>query len=109
MKVMAFGAHPDDIEISCSGTLAKYKGQGHDVAIVCVTNGEVGSPTLSKEEISVIRRKEAENSAKVIGAKFFWLNYPDEFLFNVSEVRLNFIETIRQFNPDIIIAPDKRV
>jgi LmbE family N-acetylglucosaminyl deacetylase len=107
MKVMAFGPHPDDIELSCAGTLAKYKAQGHDVAIVCVTNGDVGSPTQPKEEIAEIRRKEAENSAAVIGAEFFWLNYSDEFLFNTPEVRLNFIETIRQFKPDIIIAPDK--
>lgn len=107
MRVMAFEAHPDDIDLSCAGTLAKYKAQGHEAAIVCVTNGEVGSPTLGKEEIVEIRRKEAENSAAVIGAKFFWLGYPDEFLFNTPEVRLNFIETIRQFDPDIIIAPDK--
>ncbi len=107
MKVMAFGPHPDDIEILCAGTLAKYKAQGHEVAIVYVTNGEVGSSTLSKEEIAAIRKEEAKNSAAVIGAEFFWLGYPDEFLFNTPEVRLNFIETIRQFEPDIIIAPDK--
>ncbi len=107
MKIMAFEAHPDDIELSCAGTLAKYKALGHDVAIVCVTNGEVGSPTLPKEEIAAVRRKEAENSANVIGAEFFWLGYPDEFLFNNPDVRLNFIETIRRFAPDIIIATDK--
>ncbi len=107
MKIMAFCPHPDDVELSCAGTLAKYKDQGHDVAIVYVTNGEVGSPTLTKEEIAAIRKREAENSAKVIGAEFFWLGYPDEFLFNTADVRLNFIETIRQFEPDIIIAPDK--
>lgn len=107
MKIMAFGPHPDDIELSCAGTLAKYKAQGHDVAMVCVTNGEVGSPTLPKEKIAAIRKKEAEHSAQVIDAAFFWLGYPDEFLFNTPEVRLHFIEIIRRFGPDIIIAPDK--
>ena len=107
MKVMAFEAHPDDIEHFCAGTLAKYKAAGHDVAIVCVTNGEVGSPTLSKEEIAAVREKEAKKSADIIGAEFFWMGYPDEFLFNAKEVRLHIIETIRQFDPDIIITLDK--
>ena len=60
MKVMAFEAHPDDIEHFCAGTLAKYKAAGHDVAIVCVTNGEVGSPTLPREEIAAVRKEEAQ-------------------------------------------------
>jgi LmbE family N-acetylglucosaminyl deacetylase len=107
MKIMAFEAHPDDIDIFCSGTLAKYSALGHQVAIVCVTNGEVGSPKLPKQEIAAIRKQEAQNSAHVIGAEFFWLDYPDEFLFNTAKVRLDFIETVRKFNPDIIIAPDK--
>lgn len=107
MKVMAFGAHPDDIEILCAGTLAKYHAAGHDVAMVIMTNGEVGSATLSKQEIADIRRKEAEKSAAMIDAEFFWMNYPDEFLFNTLDVRLHVIETIRQFRPDIIITHDK--
>jgi len=103
---MAFAAHPDD-ELTCAGTLAKYKDNGHDVGIVIATNGEVGSSTLSKQEIAALRKKEAENSASVIGAEFFWLNYPDEFLFNTKEVRLHFIDIIRGFKPDIIICHDK--
>ena len=86
MRVMAFEGHPDDIDNVCAGTLAKYKAQGHDVAIVCVTNGEVGSPTLPKGEIAAIRKIEAENSAKIIDARFFWLGFADEFLFNGPEV-----------------------
>ncbi|MBT9137875.1 MAG: Mycothiol S-conjugate amidase [Syntrophomonadaceae bacterium] len=64
MKIMAFGAHPDDIELLCVGTLAKYKDARHQVAIAVMTNGEVGSPTLSKPEIAAIRKKEAEKSGK---------------------------------------------
>ena len=59
MKILAFGAHPDDIEFLCAGTLAKYRKAGHQVGIVISTNGEVGSPNLSKEEISKIRESEA--------------------------------------------------
>lgn len=107
MKIMAFGAHPDDIEFLCAGTLAKYTHQGHEVAIAISTNGEVGSPTLSKAEIAMVREHEARASAAVIGAQFFWMGYPDEFLFNTREVRLHYIDTIRQFRPDILICPDK--
>ena len=109
MRIMAFGAHPDDMELCCAGTLAKYKAAGAEVAMVVVTNGEVGSATLPKDKIAAVRQSEARNSAAVIGAEFFWLGYPDEFLFNTPEARLNIIDTIRRFGPDIILAPDKDV
>jgi LmbE family N-acetylglucosaminyl deacetylase len=105
MRILAVGAHPDDIEFMCAGTLAKYKDKGHIIGIAIATNGEVGSSILSKEEIASIRKKEAELSASIIGAEFYWLGYPDEFLFNNEEVRLKFIDLVRSFKPDIIICP----
>ena len=48
MNVLAIGAHPDDIEILCAGTLALYKKQGHTVFMAVATDGSVGSPTLSR-------------------------------------------------------------
>ena len=106
MKIMAFGAHPDDIEFLCAGTLAKYHQAGHEVAIAISTNGEVGSANLKKPEIAAIRER-GRASADLIGAEFFWMGYPDEFLFNSREVRLHYIEVIRQFRPDMIICTDK--
>jgi len=107
MRVMAFEGHPDDIEHFCAGTLAKYVAQGHEVAIVAVTNGEVGSPNLPKAQIAAVRERETRNSAALIGAEVYWLGYPDEFLFNTPEVRLHIIDTIRRFRPDIILTLDK--
>ena len=107
MRVMAVEAHPDDVEYFCAGTLAKYRAFGHEVAIACVTNGEVGSPTHSKEEIAAIRHNEAARAAALINADFFWLGYPDEFLFNSEQVRLHIIDTIRRFRPHAILALDK--
>jgi LmbE family N-acetylglucosaminyl deacetylase len=107
MRIMAFGPHPDDIEFLCAGTLAKYRQAGHSVAMAISTNGEVGSASLSKIEIAALREKEARASARLIGAQLFWLGYPDEFLFNTAEVRVHYIEVIRQFRPDIILCPDK--
>ena len=56
MNILAIGAHPDDIEFLCAGTLALYAKQGHKIFIAVATNGNVGSPTLSKTEISEIRK-----------------------------------------------------
>ena len=106
MNVLAVGAHPDDIEFLCAGTLAKYKRLGHEVAMAIATNGEVGSSTLPKAEIAAIRRKEAASSSAVIGAEFHWLGYPDEFLFNNADTRLRFIDLVRQVRPDLILCHD---
>ncbi|MHB9134384.1 MAG: PIG-L deacetylase family protein [Armatimonadota bacterium] len=106
MKILAVGAHPDDIEFNCAGTLAKYRRMGHEVAIAVMTNGEVGSSTLGKTEIAAIRQREATRAAEIIGAELYWMGYPDEFLFNTAETRLAFIDVVRQSKPDLIICPD---
>jgi len=107
MRIMAFGAHPDDVEIFCSGTLAKYAAQGHPVGIAVMTRGDVGSPTLSRNEIAAVREREARNAAALIKADFFWMGYDDEFLYDSPDVRRHVVDVIRQFRPDIIVCPDK--
>jgi LmbE family N-acetylglucosaminyl deacetylase len=104
MRVLAVGAHPDDMEYQCCGTLAKYALRGDTVVMAIATNGEVGSPTLPKKEIAAIREGEARASADVIGAELIWMDYPDEFLFNNEQTRLRFIDLVRQARPDIIIT-----
>ncbi|MFA6706658.1 MAG: PIG-L deacetylase family protein [Sphaerochaetaceae bacterium] len=108
MRVMAFAAHPDD-ELVCAGTLAKYAAKGHKVAIVFITNGEVGSEIYGNEEIARIRKEEARASAAVIGAEFYWLGVRDEFLYTDEPVRRMILDVMRQFDPDIVICPDKDV
>jgi len=107
MRIMAFSPHPDDVEILCSGTLAKYAAQGHSAAIAVMTRGDVGSPTLGREEIAAIREQEARRSAAIIGAEFYWLGYDDEFLYDSPEVRRHVIDVLRQFAPDVVLCPDK--
>lgn len=104
MNITAVCAHPDDAELLCAGTLIKYIQKGHKVTIIIATNGEVGSLSLSKEEISDIRHKEAVSGAKIIGADLIWLGYPDEFLFNNSKTRLDFINALRQAKSDVIFT-----
>lgn len=107
MRILAFGPHPDDVDFQCSGTLAKYKAQGHDVGIAVVTQGDNGSATLTHEAIAAVREQEARASAALIGAKFFWLGYRDAFLYDTPEVRRHFITVLREFQPDIVLCPDK--
>lgn len=116
MRVLAIGAHPDDLELLCGGTLAKYAQRGDEVFMAIATNGNVGSPTLSKEEIATIRYEEAKRSAETIGAQLIWLDFPDEFLFNDKETRVAFIDAIRQARPDVMFVhgmndyhPDHRI
>ena len=104
MRVLAVGAHPDDLEILCGGTLAKYAKQGHHVTMAVATNGEVGSMTLPNEEIAAVRKAEAAASAAVIGADFVWMGYKDEFLFSSEETRLDFLNLMRRARPDVVLA-----
>jgi LmbE family N-acetylglucosaminyl deacetylase len=104
MNILAVGAHPDDLEILCAGTLAKYAVRGDSVAMAIATNGEVGSPTLPKEEIAEIRKQEAEASAKLVGAELIWMGYPDEFLFSNESTRLSFLNMVRHVRPDVILT-----
>lgn len=104
MNVLAICAHPDDAEIWCGGTLAKYAKRGDRVTIAIATNGEVGSPTLPKEEIAAIRRQESMEAAKVIGADLIWMDFRDEFLFDTETTRLAFIEAMRSSKADVVLT-----
>ena len=104
MNILAVGAHPDDVEINCAGTLAKYAAQGHKVFIASATDGGVGSAVMSREEIIRVRAKEAAASAAVINAEFIGLGYEDEMFFEDREARLKFIDLVRYCKADVIIT-----
>ena len=103
-RILAVGAHPDDIEISCAGTLAKYAQQGVQVSIAVATDGSAGHMIIPAKELAEIRHREAEKAAKIIGADFYWMGYVDEYLFEDIETRLRFVELIRKAKPDVIIT-----
>lgn len=107
-RVLAVGAHPDDIEILCAGTLARCHARGDQIILCVATNGDMGSMTHMPPELAEIRRQEAQRSASLLEAEFHWLNFPDEFLYHDHATRMRFIEMIRAARPDIILthAPD---
>jgi LmbE family N-acetylglucosaminyl deacetylase len=103
-RILAIGAHPDDIEISCAGTLAKYANQGVQVSIAVATDGSAGHMIIPPRELAEIRHQEAENSARVIGADFYWLGFVDEMLGIDIDTRMRFVELIRKAKPDVILT-----
>lgn len=104
MRVLAVGAHPDDIEILCAGTLAKFAAQGHEVIMCYVTNGNMGHMLIPPDELAEIRKQEAMNSAAVIGAEMIWMNIDDQLVVDDLPTRMKFTEMVRQARPDLVIS-----
>ncbi len=104
MNILAIGAHPDDVETYCGGTLAKYAKMGHKVFTATATNGNVGSATLPMEEIAAIRKEEARRAAAHIGAEYICLDYDDEMFFEDKAARLAFINLVRYCKADVILT-----
>lgn len=104
MRILAVGAHPDDIELACGGTLSKYSQRGDQVVMAYVTNGNMGHKEIPPEELAQIRKAEAKRATEIIGAEMIWMDYPDEWLFSNRETREDFIDMIREARPDLIIT-----
>lgn len=105
MRILAVGAHPDDIEWTCGGTLALYRAQGAEIHLAIATRGDIGAPTGTREEIAEMRHQETIEAANLIGAEVIWMGYDDEFLFSTRETRMTFIDAIRQAAPDVMFIP----
>lgn len=101
LDILAFGAHPDDVELSASGTLMKHKAMGHKVGIVDLTRGERGTRGTAED-----RDREAAASSEIMGLDAREnLGLADAF-FEINESsRLAVISAIRTYKPDIILAP----
>ncbi|QCX53400.1 bacillithiol biosynthesis deacetylase BshB1 [Elizabethkingia sp. JS20170427COW] len=100
VDVLAIGAHPDDVELSCAGTIAKLIAEGKKVAIVDLTQGELG--TRGTKEI---RHAEATKAAEILGVVAREnLKMRDGFLVNSEEYQLRIIEKIRKYQPEIVLC-----
>ncbi|MGI0088652.1 MAG: PIG-L deacetylase family protein [Nitrosotalea sp.] len=98
MNILAIGAHPDDIELGCGGTLIKAARQGHDVYMYSVTRGESGGNPDERVE-------ELKRSAKFIGARNLWIDNFEDSRLNVTSDLINHVEFfINKVNPDIIFT-----
>jgi LmbE family N-acetylglucosaminyl deacetylase len=104
MNVVAVAAHPDDVELTCAGTLAKYAQQGDQVWIVTLSIGELGHRDIEPLELSQIRRQEASTAAAYIGAKYVCLDQPAEYIQDTIEARNKLIEVFRQAQADVVLT-----
>lgn len=105
MNILAIGAHPDDIEFLCAGTLMKYRQQGHNIYIALTTSGNTGSNEMdSKDEIAAVREAEQIAAAKYYDAQVRFLRFDDEGLQDTPETRRAVLTAIRWANPDVILT-----
>ncbi|MFY8009615.1 MAG: bacillithiol biosynthesis deacetylase BshB1 [Flavobacterium sp.] len=100
LDILAFGAHPDDVELGCSGTIAKEVSLGKKVGIIDLTRGELG--TRGSVEI---RDQEAALAAEILGISVREnLNMRDGFFVNDEAHQLEIIKRIRKYKPEIVIC-----
>jgi len=101
LDVLAIGAHPDDVDLSCGGTVAKLVKQGRKVGIADLTRGELG--TRGSE---AIRAAEAAEAARVLGVHAREiLGMPDGNLETTLDNRLKIVRIIRKYQPDVLLIP----
>jgi LmbE family N-acetylglucosaminyl deacetylase len=104
LNVLAMAAHPDDIEILCAGTLAKYAQQGHQVTMAIFTDGSMGDARIPPPQLAAIRKTEAEKAAHLLGASVIWGGITDAHVFPIAEQRTRMIDILRQTDPDVIFT-----
>jgi bacillithiol biosynthesis deacetylase BshB1 len=100
LDILAFGAHPDDVELGAGGTLAKHVALGLKTGIIDLTRGELGTRGSVLE-----RNEEAERASTILGNSIREnLDLPDGFFENNPQNQLKVIRKIRQYQPDIILC-----
>jgi bacillithiol biosynthesis deacetylase BshB1 len=100
LDILAIGAHPDDVEMSCGATLAKEIALGKKVGILDLTRGELGT-----RGSVAIRKKEAENAAKILGVEVREnLGLADGFFIQDKEAELAIVRMLRKYRPEIVFC-----
>ncbi len=100
LDILAFGVHPDDVELSCSGTLLAENDKGKKVGIIDLTRGELGTRGTPNT-----RKKEANDAAAILGVEIRDnLEMADGFFENNEENQRKVIAVLRKYQPDIILC-----
>lgn len=111
-KAMVIVAHPDDIEFSSAGTVARWIQDGAEVVYVLCTSGDVGidEPGMTKTKAAQIREAEQQAAAEVVGVKeVIFLREPDGMLENTMSLRKRLVREIRRFKPEVVITGDPTI
>jgi len=111
-SAMAIVAHPDDIEFSCSGTLARWARAGSRISYVLCTSGDVGidQPGMTREQATKIREAEQHAAAGIVGAhEVIFLREPDGLLQPTLDLRKKLVREIRRFRPEVVVTGDPTI
>ena len=100
IDILVFGAHPDDVELGCGGTVIKLISQGKKIAIIDLTKGELGTRGTPQT-----RKEECKNATKILGVEIREnMDFKDGFFENDEKHKLALIKKIREYCPEIVIA-----
>ncbi len=104
LRVLAIGAHPDDVELCCAGTLARYVERGDQVTVAIACNGDSATFDLPPEKLVKLRSREARAAAKSIGADLIEMGISDWRLDIDFETKKRFADAIREVRPDVVLT-----
>ncbi len=105
VRVLAVGAHPDDLEILCGGTLARLASEGHEVVMCHASRGDRGSFAHGSEEIAAVRLAEATTAAGLAGARVQALGWSDgEVHAEDPRQRRQMVDLVREARPEMVIT-----
>jgi len=105
LRIIVFGAHPDDCEIKAGGAAAMWAAQGHHVKFVSTTNGDIGHAEMAGGELAKRRTAEVKAAAKKLGIETEVLDIHDGELMPTLENRKIFVRLIREWKADIVMGP----
>jgi len=103
-RILAVGAHPDDIEFGCAGTLARCLKRGDTVVMAVACVGDSASPTLGPKELARVRSAELKKSAKTLDAELIEMGLPDYGVWLNRDTMMLFTDVVRRARPDIVIT-----
>jgi LmbE family N-acetylglucosaminyl deacetylase len=105
MRVLAVAAHPDDLEILCGGTLARFVREGHEVVMCHATRGDRGSFEHTSEEIARIRLAEAQRAAELAGAEHVTLGLSDAEVNAADREQVRaVVDLVRETRPELVLT-----
>jgi LmbE family N-acetylglucosaminyl deacetylase len=108
MNIVAIGAHQDDIEIHCLGTLLRYQQQGgHTFTNVTISNGDKGAQydtSIPYAEIAKIRIGESTRVAEALGGRYICMGESDEYIRDTDDVRNRLVDILREAKADIVFT-----
>jgi LmbE family N-acetylglucosaminyl deacetylase len=104
LQIVCVGAHPDDPESGCGGTLARYSARGHTVTIIYLTRGEAGIPGKTHDQAARIRTDEAEKACRILGARPLFAGQIDGST-EISKARYDAFDTLlKGEQPDVVFT-----